>query len=171
MSSQSDYAPDDWVLLRELPFKVILAAIVSDVSGPTGAASLETVYASRRLVGDARAYPDNALIAGLLADMANEPTGEGDEFALDDSAAKHQAVADAISECGRANEVLGAHASPDEADQYRRWLYDAAKAATTATKSGGFLGFGAKRISEREAGFLGQLATALGLPVELNLAS
>lgn len=163
MPSESDFAPEEWTLLKELPFKVILAAAVADVRGPIGAASKEMVVGARRLVREATSnYADNALIMGVLADAADDPANEA-EISLDDELARQAVIVEALSLSERAALLLGNRDNASESTQYRRWVHSAARAAASATKSGGFLGFGADRISEPEEEFLTQLENALGL--------
>ena len=163
MPSESDFAPEDWALLKELPFKVILAAAVADVRGPIGAASKEMVVGARRLVREATAnYVDNQLIMGVLADAADDPADE-DEIELDDELARQAVIVEALALSERAALLLGDREDGSESTQYRQWIHNAARAAAAATKSGGFLGFGADSISEPEEEFLAQLENALGL--------
>ena len=163
MPSESEYTPEDWALLKELPFKVILAAAVADVRGPIGAASKEMVVGARRLVREATAnYADNPLVMQVLADAADDPADE-DEIHLDDELARQAVIVEALSLSERAALLLGDREDGSESTQYRQWILNAARAAAAATKSGGFLGFGADRISGPEEEFLTQLENALGL--------
>lgn len=163
MSSVTEFSPQDWTLLKELPFKVILAVIVSDPSGPLGAASIETVHAARKLVNEATShYANNALIMNVLREVADDPALEED-IHLDDDEARHAAIVEGIALSERANRLLVARPDATEAEEYKRWIYDAACAAAGATKSGGVLGFGASEFSDAEKDFLEQLRLALGL--------
>jgi len=163
MPSESEYTPEEWALIKELPFKVILAAAVADVRGPIGAASKEMVVGARRLVREATAkYPDNQLIMRVLADVADDPADEA-EIKLDDELARQAAIVEALSLSERAALLLGDRDAGSEWIQYRQWIHNAARAAAAATKSGGFLGFGAESISAPEEEFLTQLENALGL--------
>lgn len=163
MPSESDFAPEEWTLLKELPFKVILAAAVADVRGPIGAASKEMVVGARRLVREATAsYADNRLIMGVLEEAAGDPADE-EEISLDDELARQAAIVEALALSERAALLLGDRGANSESTQYRQWIHNAASAAASATKSGGFLGFGADRISDPEQEFLTQLENALGL--------
>ena len=48
--------------------------------------------------------------------------------------------------------------TPEEREQFREWLKTAAQRAATAAKEGGFLGFRAELVSEREQQMLDRLA-------------
>lgn len=163
MTSEIEYAPGDWTLLKELPFKVILAAVVAEPRGPLGAANTETIHAARRLVQEATTlYADNALIMGVLHDVAGDPATEED-ISLDDDEARQAAIVEAIALSERATLLLAGRNDAGQLAEYKQWIFDAAKAAIDATKSGGFLGFRAEQVSDNEEQFLIQLSIALGL--------
>ena len=57
--------------------------------------------------------------------------------------------------------LVAAKAAPDEAAAFGRWLVAAAQAAADAAKEGGFMGFGAQQVSEREEAMLDQVRAAI----------
>src|SRR5215212_9649212 len=106
MSSRADFETADWVLLKELPFKVILAAVVADVRGPVGAARREMTLGAHELVKSApTTYAGNGLIMGVLGEVADDPAAE-EEISLDDDEARHAAVVEAIALSEQANALL-----------------------------------------------------------------
>ncbi len=163
MPSETSFSTSEWSLLKELPFKVILAAVAADVKGPIGAAGKEMVIGARSLVSSATShYAENSLIMGILAEVAEDPANES-EIALDDDQARQSVIVEALAFCQNASVLLTGHADAAEADQYKQWVYDAAAAVAEATKSGGILGFGAVTVSDKEEAFLIQLRLALGI--------
>ena len=52
-------------------------------------------------------------------------------------------------------------AQPGEAAAFGQWLVAAARAAADAAKEGGFMGFGAQQVSEREEAMLNQVRAAV----------
>ena len=50
--------------------------------------------------------------------------------------------------------IVAEKATPEEAAAFGQWLLAAAQAAANAAKEGGFLGFGAQLVSEREQDML-----------------
>jgi hypothetical protein len=79
-----------------------------------------------------------------------KPTGEGrspGELVLDEL----HAVAD----------IVASRATPEEAAAFGTWLVAAAQAAADAAKEGGFMGFHAERVSEREETMLDQVRGAM----------
>jgi hypothetical protein len=67
-----------------------------------------------------------------------------------------------VDEISRANEIVSAKASPEEAEAYRAWIMECAQSAADAAKEGGFMGFHAERVSQGEKDMLAQLRSALG---------
>jgi len=69
-----------------------------------------------------------------------------------------------LEEITAVNAIATAKATPEEAEAYRSWLWDAAREAANAAKEGGFLGFHAVRVSEGEQRMLDKLEAALAPP-------
>ena len=63
-----------------------------------------------------------------------------------------------LDELRAVNALLVEKTTPEEADQFREWLKTAAQRAAKAAKEGGFLGFRAELVSEREQQMLDRLA-------------
>ena len=163
MSSEVDFSPSDWAALRDLPFTVILGAIVADEKGAGWQVGRETAVAAHQLIADAKDRLDNPLIVRVLEEMSKEGTDSGDrEVDLDDEVARSSAVNSALAASAAAAAVLS-RADSGQAQAYKQWVYDAAVAAASATKSGGVLGIGDQQISDSEAEFLNNLAINLGL--------
>jgi ABC-type Fe3+ transport system substrate-binding protein len=59
------------------------------------------------------------------------------------------------------NAILAEKATPEEAQAFREWLVEAAQRAAEAAKEGGFMGFGAEQVSEREREMLERVRRAL----------
>jgi len=69
-----------------------------------------------------------------------------------------------LEELRSVRELVTARAAPEEAAAFGQWLAAAAQAAADAAKEGGFLGFGAQQVSEREADMLEQVRAAVLVP-------
>lgn len=161
MPSVLELSPDDRALLKELPFKAVFAAVVTDVRGPVGSAAKETVEGARRLVSEATTtYAENALIQQVLQDVANDPATEQD-IELKDETARIGAVVDALRIASEGASLLGDIEDQDQVLQYKQWVVSAATAAVEATRSGGILR--GDQVSESEEDYIRQLRVALGL--------
>jgi hypothetical protein len=66
-----------------------------------------------------------------------------------------------LDELSRANEIVAAKATPDEAEAFRAWIMECAQRAADAAKEGGFMGFRAEQVSQGEKDMLAQLRSAL----------
>nr|WP_218852040.1 hypothetical protein [Nocardioides panaciterrulae] len=55
-----------------------------------------------------------------------------------------------LAELREVHDIVAAKASPEESAAFGEWLVGAARAAAEAAREGGFLGFHAVRVSERE---------------------
>jgi hypothetical protein len=66
-----------------------------------------------------------------------------------------------IEELRAVQALVAAKATPDEAAAFGRWMVAAAQAAADAAKEGGFMGFGAQQVSEREEAMLDQVRAAV----------
>jgi len=60
-------------------------------------------------------------------------------------------------------EILEQKASPEEVEDYKRFVLTVAEAAANAHREGGFLGVGGKQVSEAEQTALDDIATTLRL--------
>ena len=63
-----------------------------------------------------------------------------------------------LAELRGVNRLLVEKTTPEEREQFREWLKTAAQRAAKAAKEGGFLGFRAELVSEREQQMLDRLA-------------
>ena len=68
-----------------------------------------------------------------------------------------------LDELSAVNDILRAKATLEEAEAFRRWLLAVAQGAANAAKEGGFMGFGAVRVSEGEQAMLEKLRSKLGV--------
>ena len=66
-----------------------------------------------------------------------------------------------LDELRAVNAIVTDKATAEEADAFRAWLLEAAKASADAAKEGGFFGFHAERVSEGEQRMLDQLGGVL----------
>ena len=70
------------------------------------------------------------------------------------------AAAEILDELRAVDGIVAAKATPEETEAFRNWLIVTAQAAADAAKEGGFMGFGAERVSAGEQAMLGQTRRA-----------
>jgi hypothetical protein len=68
-------------------------------------------------------------------------------------------------------ELLQRKASPDEVDDYKRFVVGLAERAAAAHKEGGFLGVGGQEVSDAERAALDEIAAALDSPEQKHASA
>jgi hypothetical protein len=162
MSLKETVPTKNWKALYNAPFAA--AVYVALASGGTSDFPKELFSAGKFISEQTKQSGETGygeLVDELTIDLKNMPEDEAKAITLDYQG-KHktairsqakQAVADAAAVVA---ELAGA-------DGYRRWLLDAARRAAE-TKSGGFLGIGAKaEVDEKEQAALDELKSILGM--------
>ena len=159
MTSKGDFNDEEWNRLRRAPFVAGLAISLADPGGP-----IEMSHETIATLKAASTPPsrDQLLIevSQDIMSMVNQKQNPLAGFKPASSALAGKMVLDELSQV---NDVLRAKATPEEADGFRRWLLDVAQAAADSAKEGGFMGFGAVRVSEGEQTMLEQLRSTLGV--------
>ena len=156
MSSKSDYTTDEWAALVRAPLLAGLSLTLADPGGPIEAAK-ETIAAMKVMT-------EPGSQTGLVVEVAREARTmmEARQNPIGDFKPEAKRAGEQIlDELRRVTAILRAKATPEEAAAFRGWLTKAAQSAADAAKEGGFLGFGAVKVSEGEQKMLGQIAAAL----------
>ncbi len=163
MSSQTErtteYSPEEWQLLVELPELVVIAATSAEPDGmrrtiDEGLAGDKGIESGRR--------SDSPLVRRVAGELwTDEDAGEPQPAAVEFND-RSQGLADVLAKCRQAVGVLGREA-PADARAYCDWLVAIAEQVCGAAKSGGFLGLGGEQLSSAERQFLADLAAALTL--------
>jgi hypothetical protein len=159
MTGKADFTEGEWTRLKRAPFIAGMAISLADPGGPIEL--VKETAATLRVVTDAGER--GALVGALAAEAAA------------DAKARHNPLSDfkpkgalagqeILEEITAVKDIVTAKASPEEAEAYRSWLWDAAREAANAAKEGGFLGFHAVRVSEGEQRMLDKLEEALAPP-------
>jgi hypothetical protein len=162
LTTKADFSEDEWARLRRAPFIAGMAISLADPGGPIEAvkessAALKTVLDAGQQTGQGE------LVDALAADAAAQARGRHNPLA-DFKPRGALAGEEILEELRAANRIVSEKASPDEAAAYRDWLMTAAQRAADAAKEGGFMGFGATRVSEGEQRMLDKLREALAAP-------
>lgn len=165
MTSEADFTEAEWELLSDLPRLAVFGAMAAD-EGDAITSTRELWAGMAELAQGARTrYPSNTLIQAVLhaeteddegADVARagwrpgvEPLGEA-------------VIEEALETAARVRAVLAQRATEQEAAEYTAWVLGIARAATEAARTGLF-GVGGDRVTDREATFVRDLQTALGV--------
>jgi hypothetical protein len=151
MTGKADYTEEEWKLLREAPTSAGMLVIQADRGGTI-----------RESFSMAKAYTDARKEHGasqLLDDIASEkPEVDRTRFesAEDLRTSLLQHIRDAVS-------LLQEKATPEEVDEYRRFLMNVANRVAEAHREG-FLGMSGERVSEAEQQAVDEIAEASGAP-------
>lgn len=149
MTGKADFTDEEWTLLREAPTSAGMLVIQSDRGG-----------AIRETFSMAKAYTDARKEHGasrLLDDIVSEKpevdrTRVSSQEELRENLLQH--IRDAVA-------LLARKATPDELDEYRRFLTTVANRVAEARREG-FMGLSGERVSDQERQAIAEVAEAAG---------
>jgi hypothetical protein len=160
MTTKADYTEEEWSTLRRAPMVAGMAISLADPGGPIEATK-ETLATLKTLRDPGTANAESELTSAIAEDV--EALAKERKSPLGDFKPKGAlAGKEILEELERANTITSAKGTPDEAAAFRRWVVGAAQASANAAKEGGFLGFGAERVSAGEKEMLEKVAEAVG---------
>ena len=158
MTTKSEFAEDEWSRIVRAPFVAGMAISLADPGGPIEATK-ETMATLKSATNPPSREQLLTEVALDIQDMAQQrksplggyrPTAEGASWGDQ-----------VLEELRGVQALVAAKASPEEATAFGRWLVASAQAAADAAKEGGFMGFGAQQVSEREEAMLNQVRAAV----------
>lgn len=156
MTTKADFTEEEWARLGRAPLVAGMAISLADPGGPIetlreSSAALQTVLEA------AQSGTYGELVQSVARDFADKARSRQNPMAGFKPKGR-QAGEEVLAELRHVNQLLVDRTSPEERDQFREWLKTAAQRAATAAKEGGFLGFRAELVSEREQQMLDRLA-------------
>ena len=157
MSTKSDFPEEEWTRIVRAPFVAGLAISLADPGGPIEAAkeTMATVKSSTNPPSREQLLAEVALELNAMTQHRQNPLKGYKPV-------KGEAPGEQILEELRAVQALvAARATPEETAAFGQWLLATAQAAADAAKDGGFMGFGAKQVSDGEQAMLDRLRDAL----------
>jgi hypothetical protein len=160
MTTKSDFTEDEWATLVRSPMVAGMALTIADPGGPIEVVK-ETSAVLKFATGSSSEQRDD-----LVGEVARDMRGlaEQRKNPLGDFKPRGTMAANEIvDELSRANEIVSAKATPEEADAFRAWIMECAQRAAEAAKEGGFMGFHAERVSQGEKDMLARIGSALGM--------
>ena len=169
MQETSPYSPVEWTILTELPIRVLAASMRADESGELGLL-MQQATGLTELSSRANEYSSSPLVQSVFDHYKSQGDGEAQTLQLSEQWIE-RLLPDTIERTRQASEILATKASSEDAAAYKLWLLETAAAVCAAARTGGFLGIGGERISEKEQAFLDNLAEAFEIPTETDAAS
>ena len=157
MTTKSDFPEDEWTRIVRAPFVAGLAISLADPGGPIEAAkeSMATIKSATNPPSREQLLAEVALELQALTQQRHNPL-KG--YKPTRGEAPGDQVLDELREV---QALVAARATPEETTAFATWLLATAQGAANAAKDGGFLGFGAKQVSDGEQAMLDRLKGAL----------
>ncbi|MGZ8632356.1 MAG: hypothetical protein ACXWZZ_00695 [Solirubrobacteraceae bacterium] len=156
MTTKADFTEEEWVRLGRAPLVAGMAISLADPGGPIEALK-ESSAAIKTVLASAQSGKHGEFVQAVAADVAEK--AQNRQSPLGGFKPKGATAGEAILDELRAvNRLLVEKTTPAEADQFRELLKTAAQNTAKAAKEGGFLGFRAELVSEREQQMLDRLA-------------
>ena len=157
MTVKGDFPEDEWARVVRAPFVAGLAISLADPGGP-----IEAAKESMAMVRSASNPPSREqLLAEVALDLQAQTQAKNNPlkgFKPTGTAAPGEQV---LAELREVNGIVAARATAEETAAFGQWLIATAQAAADAAKEGGFLGFGAVQVSDREKAMLDQVRAAV----------
>jgi hypothetical protein len=157
MTTKADFPEEDWVRVVRAPFVAGMAITLADPGGPIEAAkeSMASIKAATNPPSREQLLSEIALDIQAQVQQHHNPV-KGYRPA-GSTPAGDQILQELRDVCGIVNE----HATPEEAAAFGNWLVSTAEAAGNAAKEGGFMGFRAELVSEREKEMIEKVRAAV----------
>ena len=157
MTTKNDFTDDEWTRVVRAPFVAGLAISLADPGGPIEAAkeSMATIKSATNPPSREQLLAEVALELQALTQQRHNPL-KG--YKPTQGSAPGEQV---VEELRGVQGIVAAHATPEETAAFATWLIATAQAAADAAKDGGFMGFGAKQVSDGEQAMLDRLRETL----------
>jgi len=160
MAGSANYTPEERLMLQLVPFQAGVAVLVSAPSGLIGTVQETSTLFNSISKSAAQRYPRNSLIQDLLTgdtQEANKLMRQKIGMYTKDEAARKQAKQEAIQICRNVAVLLAQKSSPQEAEEYKKWVMDVCTKVASATAEEG------QRISPAEEATIREIAQALNV--------
>ena len=157
MTTKADFPEEDWVRVVRAPFVAGMAITLADPGGPIEAAkeSMASIKAATNPPSREQLLSEIALDIQAQVQQHHNPV-KGYR------PAGTAPVGDQIlQELSDVRGIVNEHATPEEAAAFGDWLVSTAEAAAEAAKEGGFMGFKAELVSERETQTIEKVRSAV----------
>jgi hypothetical protein len=159
MTTKADFTDEEWARLERAPFVAGMAISMADPGGPIEALK-ETMATVKTVTEVAQSGGRSALVDEIAKSIAAR-VKQRDNPLKDFRPKGAMAGEEILSELRDVNASVKQKATPEEVEDFRKWLLEAAQRAAEAAKEGGFMGFRAEVVSQGEQQMLDKLAEAL----------
>jgi hypothetical protein len=160
MATKADFTEEEWTRLKRAPFVAGMAISLADPGGPIEAFK-ETSATLKSVLAVADGGDRGAFVGEIAREVKEAAQQHQNPLGGFKPAKAATAGVEILDELRAANRSVSEKAAPEEAEAFRAWLLDVARAAADAAKEGGFMGFHAERVSEGEQRMLDSLREVL----------
>src|SRR4051795_2744458 len=157
MTTKSDFEEQEWSRIVRAPLVAGMAITLADPGGPIEAAkeSMASIKAATNPPSREQLLSEIALDIQAQVQQHHNPV-KG--YRPTGSTPPADQV---LQELTEVRAIVDQHATPEETVAFGSWLVSAAEGAAKAAKEGGFMGFGAELVSEREKDMIEKVRTAV----------
>jgi hypothetical protein len=156
MTTKADFTEEEWARLGRSPLVAGMAISLADPGGPIETLR-ESSAALQTVIEAAQSGSHGEFVQEVARDFAEKARHRQNPMAGFKPKGR-DAGEEVLTELRAVNQLLVEKTTPEVREQFREWLKTAAQRAATAAKEGGFLGFRAELVSEREQLMLDRLA-------------
>lgn len=153
MTTKTDFSDEDWTRIVRAPFVAGMAITLADPGGP--------IEAIKETMATMKAATNPPTREQLLTEVALDIQTQVQQRHNPAKGYRPSSGEDILRELGEVSALVKAHATPEEAAAYGAWLVSTAQAAADAAKEGGFMGFKAELVSQREADMIEKVRAAV----------
>jgi hypothetical protein len=159
MTSKSDFSEDEWARIIRAPFVAGMAITLADPGGPIEAAkeSMASMRSATKPPSREQLLTDIALDIQAELQQRHNPA-KGYRPTAPGSPPGEQI----LEELRTVHALVATKATPEETAAFGAWLVSTAQDAANAAKEGGFMGFHAERVSQRETDMIEKVREAVG---------
>jgi hypothetical protein len=151
VTSKADFNAEEWTTVVEGPVLAGMRVVAAHRGGTIRESlAVAKVYAAAR-----EAQGDSELLDALVS---SPPAVDSQQIRASGGDIK-SASEERLREVLR---ILEEKATPDEVEQYKRFVMEVGEAAAKAHKEGGFIGIGGKPVSPEEQAALDEIQALLG---------
>jgi hypothetical protein len=149
MTSKSAFNAEEWAVVAEAPALAALRVVAADRGG-----TVRESLSLARAYGEARKRGGGGLLDEIVS---TSPQLDPSRFKNPDELGRQgsQRLREAV-------EIVERTATPEEVEEYRRFILDVADTVAHAHREGGFLGIGGKEVSDEEQAVLDEIRATLG---------
>ena len=157
MTTKSDFSEDEWRRIVRAPFVAGLSISLADPGGPIEAAK-ETMATIRSATNPPSR---EQLLSEVALDIQAEVQAKRHPLKGYKPTKGNAPGEEVLTEIREVQALVAAKATAEETAAFGQWLVATAQAAADAAKDGGFMGFGAKQVSDGEQAMLDRVRTAV----------